>query len=276
MKNKISITINNKILRDIDSIVDNLIIRNRSQAIEYLIKRALQESKIAVILAGDSPILSTEKLRNRYALKINHTTLIEKIIKKVKDCGFNTIYIIADHSTLTNIFNIVGDNYGKTKIEFIDDSETPKGNASALKMLKGKIKTTFLVVQCDLVIDYINILELWKQHLQEKNVGTMLVCSSIASEKSICYGHVNLERNKITSYVEKPAPKKLNSSLFFGGIFIAEPEIFNYPGNSLEFDIFPELAKRNILGGQITSADHLHIHTREDLARVKKRIKEIG
>ena len=49
-KTKISITIDEKILRDIDFIVDNIYIRNRSQAIEYLAKNALEENKIAVIL----------------------------------------------------------------------------------------------------------------------------------------------------------------------------------------------------------------------------------
>ena len=49
-KLKISITINEKTLRDIDSIIDSIYIRNRSQAIEHLVKYALGENKTAVIL----------------------------------------------------------------------------------------------------------------------------------------------------------------------------------------------------------------------------------
>jgi len=92
MKKKISITINEKVLRDVDSVVDNIFIRNRSMAIEHFIKKAMKESKVAVILAGDSKSLSSEKLRNRYGLKINHLTIIEKEIKKLSDSGFKTIY----------------------------------------------------------------------------------------------------------------------------------------------------------------------------------------
>ena len=276
MKQKISITINEKILRDIDSIIDRLIIQNRSQAIEYLIKKAMQETKTAVILAGESEVLSKNKIKNRYTLKIDSQTLIEKMIKKLSDSGFRNIYVIAEHDTLTNIFNLVGDgSLYKSKIEFINEEKTTKGNASALKILRGKIKTTFLVLQNDLVIDHINLLELWKQHIQDKNVATLLVCSKIAQEKTIMYGHVGLERNKVISFIEKPALKNVESSLFFGGIFVAEPAILNYNGDFFELDIFPELAKRNLLGGQITNKEHLHIHTREDLARVKRKIKEI-
>lgn len=51
-KSKISITINEKTLKEIDFIVDNVYIRNRSQAIEHLVKNALGENKAAVILLG--------------------------------------------------------------------------------------------------------------------------------------------------------------------------------------------------------------------------------
>src|SRR3989344_8501869 len=191
MKNKISITINEKILRDIDSIVDNIFIRNRSQAIEYLIKEAFKESKTAVILAGNKPQNLENRIKNRYSLKVNHLTIIEKAIKKLSDSGFKTIYIIAPHETLTHIFKIIrdGSDYN-VKIEFVNE-EVQEGSASALKLLKEKIKTTFLVVHCDLIFDEINLLELWQQHLQEKMVVTILVCSDLVP--SGIFGHVNLD-----------------------------------------------------------------------------------
>src|SRR3989339_1027140 len=51
-KTKISITINEKTLQDIDSIIDNVYIRNRSQATEHLVRNALGENKTAIILLG--------------------------------------------------------------------------------------------------------------------------------------------------------------------------------------------------------------------------------
>ena len=52
MKRKISITIEDTLLKGIDSVVDNVFIRNRSQAIGFLTKTALGEHKQTAILAG--------------------------------------------------------------------------------------------------------------------------------------------------------------------------------------------------------------------------------
>jgi len=274
MKEKISITINEKILKDIDSIVDNIFIRNRSQAIEHLIKKAMKETKIAVILAGEGLSSSGEKIKSRYSLKINNLSIIEHTLRKFHNSGFRNIYIVAPHETLTNIFKIIGDgsNYN-VKIEYVDE-ETQEGSASALKLLNERIKTTFLVVQCDLIIDYINLLDIWNKHLQEKSVATMLICTEVQPKNKVRYGHVCLNGNKIISYEEKTPLNKLKSSIFFAGVFVAEPEILRCRGKSLEYELFPELAKRGLLIGHISDLPHLHVHTREDLERVKKIIKE--
>ena len=275
MKNKISITINEKILRDINSIVDNIFIRNRSQAIEYLIQKSMKETKIAVILAGEGLSSSSEKIKNRYSLRINNLTIIEHALKKFHDSGFRNIYIVAPHETLTNVFKIVGNGSNfNVKIEYVDE-ETQEGSASALKLLNGKIKTTFLVVQCDLIITYVNLLDIWNKHLQEKAVATMLICSDVQPKNQVRYGHVCLNGNKIISYEEKPLLKRLKSSIFFAGIFVAEPEILKCRGRSLEYELFPELAKRGLLLGAYSDLPHLHIHTKEDLKRVKKILNEM-
>ncbi len=274
MKKKISVTIQEKIIRDIDATVDNLIIRNRSQAIEFLVRKALQESKIAVILAGEgkSRESRSQRIKNRFALRINHLTIMEKAIKKLSDSGFKIIYIVATHNTLANIFRLIGD--GSTynvKIEFVTE-EAEEGTAAALKLLRGKIKTTFLVVWCDIIFDEVNLLELWQQHLQYKMTATLLVSSAIMPNTKGLWGHVKLEGNKIVSYLEKPTPTKMRSSIFVTGIFVAEPEIFTYAGKSLELDVFPELARRRLLGGQVSSADYLHVHTLADLKEVRRKL----
>jgi len=271
VKEKISITINQKILRDIDSTIDNINIQNRSQAIETLVEKALTENKVAVILAGKSEN-SKYGVPARYALKISHMTIIEKAVKKLGDSGFKTIYILANKETLTTIFKIIGDGSTfNSKIEYADE-ENCDGTAATLKWLKGKVKSTFLVAWCDIIFDNVNLASLWKQHLNEKTIATLLVNSSLLSKKQGLCGQVQLEGNKITSYIEKPPPAKCQSSIFFGGIFVAEPELLSFDGKSLEHDVFPELAKRRLLGGQLSSAEYLHVHSREDLNRVKSKL----
>ena len=51
MKKRITITLDEKILKNIDPVIDRIYIRNRSQAIEFLIGKTLGENKTAVVLA---------------------------------------------------------------------------------------------------------------------------------------------------------------------------------------------------------------------------------
>lgn len=279
MKQKISITISEKVLRDIDSLIDNIVIRNRSQAIEFFIKNTLKDSKIAVILAGESRKPTPGKIRHRYSLKINNMTLIERNIRKLGESGFRTIYIVADHLTLTNIFKIVGDGSDyNLKIEFIDD-HLEEGTGSAIKLLKGKIKNTFLVAYSDILLENVNLVNLWQQHMQDRVVVTLLVGGYemqsgklVSTDNTLC-GNVKLDGNKVVSFIEKPNKKKMDSLIFSRGIYVSDPEVFSYPGKELEYNIFPILSSRKLMGGQMTSQPHLHIHNHEDLERVRKLVQ---
>jgi NDP-sugar pyrophosphorylase family protein len=51
----------------------------------------------------------------------------------------------------------------------------------------------------------------------------------------------------------------------FSPIFICEPEIFEYKGFMLEDDIFPKLAKKELLNGYVNPIVEVHIHNEEDL-----------
>ena len=99
-KTKISITINEKTLQDIDSIIDNIYIRNRSQAIEHLAKNALGENKSAVILlGGNEERVKISKNGYRPTAKVKNTTVIEMALKKLRENNFKSIFIHLNQST---------------------------------------------------------------------------------------------------------------------------------------------------------------------------------
>lgn len=263
MKTKISITINKKTLNDIDSIIDNIYIRNRSQAIEHLVKNALGENKAAVILAGGKE----EKLRinndYRITVKIKNSTLIELAIKKLRDNGFKTIFIVARQLILTKIFEVLKDGslYG-VKINYVEETIS-NGTADSLRLLKGKIKTNFLVVYGDIFFNKIRINDLWNDHLKQNAITTiMLTTSSKPSEK----GTVKVEGNKVLKFIQKP--KQSDIYLVFSPIFVTGPEIFEYGGCSLEKNVFPLLAEKGLLNAHLSSEKEVHIHCREDIKRV--------
>ena len=264
-KIKISITINEKTLQDIDSIIDNIYIRNRSQAIEHLAKNALGENKTAVILLGGSEAnLKISKDGYRPVARIKNNAVIELAIKKLRENNFKTIYIIARHNLLTRLFEMLKDgiDYG-VKIIYVEEKSS-SGTADSLGLLKGRVNSNFLVVYGDIVFNKINIDELWNDHIKQNAVATiMLTTSSKPSEK----GTVRVEGNKVLKFTQKP--KKSDIYLVFSPIFVTEPQIFEYSGSSLEFDVFPELAKKGLLNGHLSSEKEIHIHSRKDVENLR-------
>ena len=263
-KSKISITISEKTLKDIDSIIDNIYIRNRSQAIEHLAKNALGENKSAVILLGGAEErLKISKEVYRPTARIRSLSVIELALKKLRENNFKTVYIVARHNLLTKLFEMLkdGTDYG-VKITYIEEKSS-NGTADSLRLLKGKISASFLVVYGDVVFSKINIGELWNDHVKQNAAATiMLTTSSKPSEK----GTVKVEGNKVLSFTQKP--KKSDIYLVFSPIFAAEPQIFEYSGPSLEFDVFPELTEKGLLNGHLSSEKELHVHSKKDLEKL--------
>jgi NDP-sugar pyrophosphorylase family protein len=259
MKKKVSITINEKTLREIDSIIDSIYIRNRSQAIEHLVSNALGENKTAVILSGGEE--ERIRINNEYRItaKVGSSTVVERAVKKLRENGFKEIFIVARHNVLTAVFELLHDGaqYG-VKINYAEEKDS-KGTAESLRLLKGKIRNNFLVVYGDVIFDRIRIDELWNDHIRQNAVTTlMLTTSSKPSEK----GTVKVEGNRVLRFIQKP--KESDIYLVFSPIFASEPEIFGYSGNSLEMDVFPQLAEKGLLNGHLSSEKEIHIHTVKD------------
>ncbi len=272
MKKKISITMNERTLKEVDSMVNGISIRNRSQAIEFLVNKSLGDNKPAVILAGggDKHLKINGTLKP--TLKINGTSIIELSVQKLRESGFKDIFIVARRPILTKIFKIIGngESYG-VNVNFVEEKKT-KGSAETLKLLRGKIKKTFLVVYCDIIFNEINLKTLWRDHVRQKAITTLLISSSAITRNEV--GTVKMEGDKIVEFSEKPEMPE--SYVFFSGIFVTEPEILSYGGSSLEKDVFPQLVKRGLISGHLSSKKYLHLHENEDLEVVKKHMERIS
>lgn len=265
MKRKISITLDENILKDIDGMIDNIIIRNRSQALEFLAKNALGENKTAVILSGgDEARLKISESEYRITARIGNSTVVERAIKKLRESGFKEIYIIARQKVLTKVFDIVRDGSGySVKINYVEEKES-RGSGDTLSLVKGKIKKNFLAVYGHILFDKINIEELWNRHIRQNSVATLLL-TTVANPRE--KGTVMMEGDKILDFVQKP--KHTDIYLVFSPIFVATPDIFNYCEGRLEYEVFPKLAKLRLLAGHVSTEKETHIHRAEDVRKAK-------
>ncbi len=265
MKKKISITVENSLIKEIDTIIDHIYIRNRSQAIEHLISTALGENRTAVIMAGGDE----EKIRIgkefRPTILIKKKSVIERAVEKLRGSGFKNIYIIARQAVLTKIFDILRDGtIYSVKINYIEEKKS-NGSADSLRLLKGKIDSDFLVVYGDILFSKINLDELWNDHLRHNAAATiMMTTSPRPSEK----GTLKVEGNKVLTFTQKP--KESDIYLVFSPIFVASKEILEYSGSSFEKDVFPQMASRSLLNGHFSSEKETHIHTLNDAKKMEK------
>lgn len=264
MKKKISITINDKTLKDIDSIIDNIYIRNRSQAIELLVNNALGENKVAVILCGGpEDNLKINEKEYRITAKIKNTSLIELMLISLKDAGFKRVYLVARKKIINGVFSIVqnGSKYGLS-LEYIEEKDS-SGTGDSLMLIRGKINTNFLVVYGDIYFKDLNLEELWNEHLKRKGMATLLLTTTPTPSKK---GVVKIEGSKILEFIQKPDSSDVY--LGFSSIFIAQPEILENLGHSLETDVFPVLAKKGFLNGYLSTTRVIKLHNSRDIESI--------
>lgn len=227
---------------------------------------ALGENKIAVLLfGGDERNLKIGPTQYRMTAEINGTSVVELAVNKLREEGFKTIYIVARQQILTEIFKLVqnGSRLG-VEVEYVPE-KTAEGTADSLRHLKGKIKTNFLVAYGDIIFNNVNLEELWNSHLKAKGITTLLLTTTPTPSKK---GVVRIEGTKILDFMQKP--EKSNVYLGFSSLFVTQPEILEYPGKSLEVDIFPYFAKKGLLNGYLSTSDVLKIHTKKDVEEVAK------
>lgn len=105
----------------------------------------------------------------------------------------------------------------KYQLDFIVE-EKPLGTGGGISLLKGKMNKTFILTNCDILIDD-DLTKAYQQHTKSGNLITM-VCS--LKNFIIPYGVVNIgEDGMIESMQEKP-----NMSFFTNtGCYFVEPEV---------------------------------------------------
>lgn len=126
------------------------------------------------------------------------------------------------------------------------------GSAGGMKKIQefsGFFDETFIVLCGDAWID-LDITKALQYHREKGGIATVIL-QEVDKSEVYKYGVVALEDDgQITQFQEKPQPEDAVSNLINTGIYIFEPEIFNYIPAGQEFDIggelFPSLVAKNV------------------------------
>jgi NDP-sugar pyrophosphorylase family protein len=255
MKEKISITISSELIKQADSLIDGITIRNRSQALESLLRNALAQKTVdcAVILAGGS--IKELKFENTYKplVNIEGAPILINSVRNLKDIGITKIIIAA--GPLTNkVFRLLGDGseYG-VNIVYVKDNYA--GTAGAVKSSSRYISGPFLVILADVYFDF-DLKKMINFHKTNNVLATMAVSVTELGESQ---DSIKIIGNKITDFQYQSGNAKTHH--VNAGIYIFERDIVDrlLDRGSLEKDIIPQLAKEGNLSGFVFSGNWKHL-----------------
>ncbi|MHB0867098.1 MAG: sugar phosphate nucleotidyltransferase [Thermoleophilia bacterium] len=123
--------------------------------------------------------------------------------------------------------------------------ESPLGTAGSVMNAAEHLDETFIVISGDALTDF-NLTEVIDFHKQRESMVTLALKSV---ENPLEFGVVIVDEDKhIKQFLEKPSWGQVFSDLVNTGIYILEPEIFDYIPENTKYDfsqeLFPKLLKR--------------------------------
>lgn len=189
-----------------------------------------------VIMAGGlgTRLYPYTKILPKPLIPVGEIPITEHIIHLFRQFGCSHFYLIVNHkkSMIKAYFNEIEKDY---ELSYVDE-DTPLGTGGGIGLLRGEIKKTFILTNCDTLIreDFTEIL---KEH-QSKGSAITMICS--LKNYLIPYGVVETDGDGcITSIKEKP------QLLFFTntGTYIVEPKVMELIGENESIG-FPEIVGR--------------------------------
>ncbi len=273
MKERVTITLDEEVIKQIDKRVDGNEIKNRSQEIELILKRALgtQIPKKAVILAGGKgtrlrPLTSKTP---KALIDVHGKTLTEHLFDLFKKYGIRDIILSVGYMK-EKIKEYFGDGskFG-VNITYIEEDE-PLGTAGPLRLAKEMLKESFIVSNGD-ELKKINIPRMFRLH---KRKDALITIALTTVDDPTVYGVAKLDGSRIMEFVEKPKKEEAPSNLINAGFYILEPEVVDMIPDGfamLEKDVFPKLAKQGKVRGFPFSGQWFDTGNMERYDKAKKK-----
>jgi NDP-sugar pyrophosphorylase family protein len=163
------------------------------------------------------------------------------ILRWLRSFGYTEVAINV-HYLADQISETFGDGsrYG-VRLEYLHEAQL-MGSAGAVKQLESFLTETFVVVGCDDLTDA-NLEALVAFH---KKRGALATIGLVTADEVDQYGVVITDgEGRITEFQEKPPKGTERSKLVNTGIYVFEPEIFNYIPAAQFYDfgkgVFPSL-----------------------------------
>ena len=200
----------------------------------------------AVVMAGGEgtrlrPLTSNQP---KPMVPIVNKPCMEHIIDLLKQHGLNDIVVTVAFLP-QSVRGYFGDGSSMgVSIEYSVE-ESPLGTAGSVRNAAEHLDETFIVISGDALTDF-DLTELIDFH---KKKGSMITIALKSVENPLEFGVVIVdEDNHIKQFLEKPSWGQVFSDYVNTGIYVLEPEIFEYIPENTKYDfsqeLFPKMLKR--------------------------------
>lgn len=239
---KIKATFQNKKVKAIPIINDE----GKIQRIEFdngkvIYQKTRTNTKVIIMAGGKGTRLAPiTDILPKPLIPIGNETILERIIDQFSVLGFWDFNIIINYKKeiIKAFFSKeVYNNKHDINIKLWEE-EIFQGTAGGLKLLEKEINSTFILSNCDILVnaDYEHII---KVHREKENYITV-VCAP--QKVQIPYGTIKVDyENSIVEMQEKPSFECLINT----GLYVVEPQVLHLIENK-EFVHFTELIQRCI------------------------------
>lgn len=254
-RERITITLNPNIIRKVDKIIDGRKIRNRSHAIESILKRSFSENISQALVLSAGKLVSTQdssKPMPGSLIRFKDKPILSYQLDQLRDAGINKVIIcVGKHK---NLFEKELPELDLSDLEVVlSEEKSPKGTASTVLSAGKHLKDApFLVVHGDVLttFDFDHFINFHDSDRYEATISLITVTDPEP------FGMVKVKGSEITNFEEKPKKEK-SSNLISSGVYILEPTVLDLidevSAKSMELDIFPVLAEREKLYSYISS-----------------------
>lgn len=177
------------------------------------------ENSVVIMAGGKGARLAPyTNILPKPLIPIGDVPIVERIINTFADYGCSKFYMTVNYkkNMIKAYFNELDKDY---QVEYIEE-EKPLGTAGSLSLLKDKLKDTFFISNCDILIDG-NYSDMLKYHKKHNNKITLITS---LKHYTIPYGVIEIGEN---SHVEKMIEKPEYDFLVNTGMYILEPETLN-------------------------------------------------
>ncbi len=182
------------------------------------------------------------KILPKPLIPIGEKTIIEMIMEKFAHCGIKSFYLSINHKAQI-IKAFLKEVQLPYQINLIEESK-PLGTAGSLRMIKNRIKGSFFVSNCDIIIDT-DYNEVEKYHKQNNNDITIV---GSFRHFTIPYGICEIENGgQLLDINEKPEYDFLVNT----GMYILKSRVLSYIPRNQFYNMTDLIIEVKARGGKV-------------------------